>query len=196
MSRPGDITGKTVTARLPMEDYIKVLQSATGQNLSVSEYVLLKLFTEERETALKAEIEQLKTNLAQEIEFSEQYKKVSADNLEIAKKAAADLNKSIEEKKKLQQELSAANEAEKRYRGEIATDSKTVAELKNKYAECIKINGDWSKSYEAEKQQKEAAIKDRKAVANLAEGIWNKIHAEYGKVLKPIDEDLRKISRY
>ena len=194
MASMGDITGKVVSARLPMEQYIKVLQTATGQNLSVTEYVLLKLFTEDRENALKAEIEQLKTNLAQEIEFSEEYKKVSADTLErTTAKWAADLNKANSENQKLQKELKDHKELI-----DVLSDegNKEYETLKSNYTKAKTSYEALAKSLEQEKKERVNAIETIKSRAAIAESLWNKIHKEDGKVPKYIDEDLKKISRY
>jgi NAD(P)-dependent dehydrogenase (short-subunit alcohol dehydrogenase family) len=194
MASMGDITGKVVSARLPMDQYIKVLQTATGQNLSVTEYVLLKLFTEDRENALKAEIEQLKTDLAQQVEFSEEYKKVSADTLErTTAKWAADLNKANSENQKLQKELKNHKELI-----DVLSDegNKEYETLKSNYTKAKTSYEALAKSLEQEKKERVNAIETIKSRAAIAESLWNKIHKEDGKVPKYIDEDLKKISRY
>lgn len=43
--RKGDVNSKTISVRLPMQQYIELLQRATNMKLSVSEYVCLKLFS-------------------------------------------------------------------------------------------------------------------------------------------------------
>ena len=193
MSRPGDITGKTVTARLPMEDYIKVLQSATGQNLSVSEYVLLKLFTEDRETALKAEIEQLKTDLAQEAEFTEKYKSISAKNIENSEAIVKQLDKADIEKAKLQKEVKDLKEM-------IAvltdTGSKEYDELKANYTKAKTSYEAIAKTLEKEKQERVNAIETIKRRASIAENLWNEVHKKNGSVPAWMDTELKKISRY
>lgn len=44
MGRPSEINTKTVSVRVPMEKYIELLQEAVSKNLSLSEYVTLRLF--------------------------------------------------------------------------------------------------------------------------------------------------------
>ena len=193
MSRPGDITGKTVTARLPMEDYIKVLQSATGQNLSVSEYVLLKLFTEERETALKAEIEQLKTDLAQQAEFTEKYKSISAKNIENSEAIVKLLDEADVEKAKLQKEVKDLKELI-----DVLSDTggKEYDELKANYTKVKTSYEAIAKTLEKEKQERVNAIETIKLRASIAENLWNEVHKKNGSVPAWMDTELKKISRY
>lgn len=52
MSRPSDIYSKTLSVRLPMDSYIKVLKKASSMELSVSEYITLKLFDENNDNSI------------------------------------------------------------------------------------------------------------------------------------------------
>jgi chromosome segregation ATPase len=52
---------KTVSFRLPMDEYIKYLQKATTMNLGPADYALLKIYTEEK---TNDEIERLKASIA------------------------------------------------------------------------------------------------------------------------------------
>jgi len=44
MGRESEISSKTVTARLPMNEYIKLLQTASAKKQSVSEYVMMCIY--------------------------------------------------------------------------------------------------------------------------------------------------------
>jgi hypothetical protein len=44
MSRPSEIYTKTVSVRIPMDYYIKLLQNSTENKMSISEYITMKLF--------------------------------------------------------------------------------------------------------------------------------------------------------
>ena len=47
MGRPSEISTKSVSTRIPMTEYIELLKKANGRQMSVSEYICLKLYSEE-----------------------------------------------------------------------------------------------------------------------------------------------------
>lgn len=55
MSRPSEIYTKTVSVRIPMDSYIDLLQKATTNKMSLSEYMTMKLLSKNSENGLKAE---------------------------------------------------------------------------------------------------------------------------------------------
>lgn len=44
MARPSDISTKVVSFRIPMKDYIKLLSQATDKGLSISDYMLMRVY--------------------------------------------------------------------------------------------------------------------------------------------------------
>ena len=60
-------SSKVVATRLPMINYITILNEASSRNMSLSEYVTLKLFSEEKNT--EELLSQIKTLRAQELEL-------------------------------------------------------------------------------------------------------------------------------
>ena len=44
MGRPSEIYTKTLSVRVPMDSYIEVLQKASSMEMSVSEYLITKIF--------------------------------------------------------------------------------------------------------------------------------------------------------
>jgi hypothetical protein len=59
MARPSDISSKAIAARVPMTDYIKFLQEAMENNMSMSDLVLTRLYS----SASKEELNALKEAL-------------------------------------------------------------------------------------------------------------------------------------
>lgn len=49
MSRPSEIYTKTVSVRLPMDSYIELLQNATSNKMSLSEFMTMKLMSNNKE---------------------------------------------------------------------------------------------------------------------------------------------------
>jgi hypothetical protein len=48
MSRPPEIYSKTISVRVPMEDYLRFLTEATRSKLSLSEYLFLRIYQEDK----------------------------------------------------------------------------------------------------------------------------------------------------
>ncbi len=48
MARPPDISTKSISLRVPMPDYIRFLTAASGANQSMSEFLTLRLYQEEK----------------------------------------------------------------------------------------------------------------------------------------------------
>jgi len=86
MARPSDIDSKPIATRVPMSDYIKFLQEASERKLSMSEFLLLKIYGESPQIlnkggnlaetdALKKENEALKLSLKATEENRDKWKK-------------------------------------------------------------------------------------------------------------------------
>jgi hypothetical protein len=61
MARPNEVNSKTISVRIPMSQYIELLQTATNMKLSVSEYLLLKLFGGNQKQTISVKNETKKT---------------------------------------------------------------------------------------------------------------------------------------
>lgn len=187
-----------LSIRVPYRLKQYITDKAIGMNINPTTYachILSKAI--EQPEADNLEIEQLRAALLEQSEYAQQYEKLAADNLEIAKKTAADLTKSIEEKKKLQEEIVELNKAVELVlnTGSDETDKleKELNKLKSEISKMKGANEGLSKVVDITKTEKE---NQRKQLAAIAESLWNKIHKEEGKVPKYIDDELKKISRY
>jgi chromosome segregation ATPase len=147
---------KTVSFRLPMDEYIKYLQKATSMNLGPADYALLKIYSEEKE---QEEIEELKLSNSQikaeyedfQAEVRENYAKEVAKATEALKaKYEAELKAKEAETKKL---ISQKDELVKKI-AEIETAKETaikeIAELQKRLQEISETSKQQIQTIKAE----------------------------------------------
>lgn len=135
MSRTPDITTKAVAARIPMADYLRILKEATDAGMSLSDWLLLKIYNEESKVIedLKSELKEEKTihkkteldlsdasgevvNLKKEVselkKHNEQVTKSAAKFEAEATNLSKQMKSSVEENKALQSKITALQKTE------------------------------------------------------------------------------------
>lgn len=126
---------KIVSARLPIPEYIKILNAATEAKMSVSEFLYYKIYQEDKVIELSKALSDAESN-------AKTFRSKAEANL-IAAQETAKMYEALKlasgkvqtEVSTLKAQISAANEAEKRYKGEIAHDGKAVSELNKTISE-------------------------------------------------------------
>lgn len=53
MARQSEINSKAIAARIPMVDYIRFLKEATENNMSISDWLIVKIYDQERQELIK-----------------------------------------------------------------------------------------------------------------------------------------------
>lgn len=89
MTRPSDISTKAIACRVPMQDYIKFLTEASNKGMSISEWLLMKVYSGQ---SIKGEQKASKSTVAA--------KEKEIDKLQ---KQIAELTKEKEEMKRQKQ---------------------------------------------------------------------------------------------
>lgn len=169
MARPSDITSKPVATRLPMSDYIKFLQEATENNMSMSDFLLVKIYAEktifkhggniEETSALKTEISNLKLENEAHAKENKALRASACELHKLGKQEQA-------EKKKLSDELALL----KSKGTNTESHKKEMAELlefKRKYEDLF--NDKWRTS--KIKEQEELLRFQSKTISDLKEQI-------------------------
>ena len=193
MARPSDIETKALATRVPMSDYIQILKTATDKKLSVSEYLAMKIFDDNEEL-----VEILKTEnfeLSEKLKFAQsdyeeellRYKQTISESDIDRENIIADFQTKI--KSITDQHSKEQSKREKEIAAMISIAEKEFDKVEKKA-------NDLSKELHQSRLLIEESKKERVRLGQIAEGLWNKIHKEEGKVPKYIDEELKKISRY
>lgn len=147
-------SAKIVSARIPMVDYIEFLKQATNDNLSITDFLIMKLYQEDKVKELtkalsdkEKKINDLSEEVTERTEYLMGWKKTAEERAVNEKKLQAEVST-------LKSQINALKDAENRYKSEINADGKTVSELKSQIAklqgeksELLKINGQWVEAY-------------------------------------------------
>jgi hypothetical protein len=57
MAKPSDLSSKPIATRVPMNEYLRMLDEASQMQMSISDYLLLKLYQSEQLPLLKQELQ-------------------------------------------------------------------------------------------------------------------------------------------
>lgn len=190
---------KTVSFRLPMDEYIKYLQKATSMNLGPADYALLKIYSEEKE---QKELEELKWSNSQlnasksEIEAEyEDFKTEVRENYakEVAKatddlkaKYEAELKAKEAETKKL---VSQKDELAKKLR-EIETAKETA---NNEIMELQEISEKSKQEIQAIKAEAAKQIQSKDAVIQNLESKLETAKQENKQLVADTKSKLQKV---
>ena len=117
MARPSEVSTKTISVRIPMEDYIKFMTLALESKQTLSEFTILRIYQADQVSELKNQLEQLQK------EKNTLTGKVS----ELEKRSSTAL---AEAKKAHEKSLSDANSELKRVNSEITALKTEITALK------------------------------------------------------------------
>lgn len=119
MARPSEISTKTVSARIPMEDYIKFIKEATDNKLSLQEYLTVRIYQEDKSKEYQTELDKL----TKQVEALIKEKKSIDTEL---KKLSPQVNKAAEENKTLKAQVTDLQKVNKLLQAKLDTISKST----------------------------------------------------------------------
>lgn len=193
MARPSDIETKALATRVPMSDYIQILKTATDKKLSVSEYLAMKIFDDNEEL-----VEILKT---ENLELSEKLKFAQSDYEEELLRYKQTISEFDMDRENIiadfQTKIKSITDQHSKEQSKREKEIAVMISIAQKEFDVVeKKANELSKELHQNRLLLEESKKERVRLGQIAEGLWNKIHKEEGKVPKYIDEELKKISRY
>lgn len=193
MARPSDIETKALATRVPMSDYIQILKTATDKKLSVSEYLAMKIFDDNEEL-----VEILKT---ENVELSEKLKFAQSDYEEELLRYKQTISEFDIDRENIiadfQTKIKSITDQHSKEQSKREKEIAVMISIAQKEFDVVeKKANELSKELHQNRLLLEESKKERVRLGQIAEGLWNKIHKEEGKVPKYIDDELKKISRY
>ena len=169
-------SAKIVSARIPMVDYIEFLKQATNDNLSITDFLIMKLYQEDKVKELTKSLSDKESRIKDLAEMVTEYqgyiegwksdveaKKSEVEKYKNAIRVTTDQNKALESNLK---QLS----------GEVSTDAKTLAELNKTIlelkAQVTKLQGEKSELLTTNKKWADAY----NALKALGNQVWNEVY--------------------
>ena len=150
MARPSDISTKVVSFRIPMKDYIKLLSQATDKGLSISDYMLMRVYQPDGELGTLKEPAKAQTPASAEEPPKEalkqpskprSQKKTSNTTSKAVKKPQRPPEKPAEPKTKAKPVQATKNPPKPRKKREMSADQKAaLAKGREKARKQNKIN--------------------------------------------------------
>lgn len=203
MSRPADVSSKTVSARVPMADYINFLKEASEAKTSISDWLIQRIYKDDDK-----EIEQLKNEMQEQQEEQQKTENLLAE----ASGEIANLKKKIGELQKERDSLSKSaskNQAEsdeatkeaKKLTEQIKSLQKAANDLKkegeqreSRYAgmmeDALKIKKNLEKDLATAKANYTKLIEKNKELRTVLQNFHDK-EWSIPRVLKMVDENLQ-----
>lgn len=152
MARPSEISTKTIAFRVPMEDYLRFLTEATKSKLSLSEYMTLRIYSEDVSKANSKTV-------------ADKDQKIKSLDQEV-KKLTEKINTSAQAEKKLNSDISAlknelkGSEAEKTaLSNKLKSNTMTATDSKKLETKITELEKE-VKELKADKLKFEALKKD------------------------------------
>jgi chromosome segregation ATPase len=199
MARPSDISTKPVATRIPMPDYLRILKEATDQSMSISDWLLFRIYNEP-ETMLKSELAEEKKahgitqealaekdgetiNLRKELDkVYGSLEQLKAQKKKLEEEGHQDNAKASTREKELQEEKKSLTAEIQRLRKQIEKDAAEIKRVNDLLQQWVESHKKWeAAAAAAEKRNKDILALNGQILSELQfksdKSFWNDLPA-------------------
>jgi chromosome segregation ATPase len=199
MARPSDISTKPVATRIPMPDYLRILKEATDQSMSISDWLLFRIYND-TEDLLKKELEEERAahnstralfadkdgetiNLRKELDkLSGSVEQLKAKNKKLEEEGHQDGLKASTREKALQEEKKSLTNEIQGLRKQIEKDNAEIKKINDLLQKWVESHNQWKAVAEAaEKRIKDIVALNGQILSELQfksdKSFWNDLPA-------------------